>query len=65
MDHRLENIGPRGRWQRLLLGVAMLAVGFLLLGGLLWTGADRGWRGTLVLPFWIAALGLSQARAHT
>ncbi len=62
---RVANIGPRGRRRRALLGVAALAAGVAILALLLMLGVDRGWRALLVVPFWVGALGVLQARAHT
>ncbi len=62
---RVANIGPRGCRRRIVMGVATLAVGLLALAVFVLTGADRGWRTVLFLPFWAGALGVSQARRHT
>lgn len=65
MAVRAANIGPKGRLRRALTGLATLAVGIVALVVLLLSGADRGWRAALFVPFWAGALGLCQARAHT
>ena len=59
------NIGPKETRKRLLLGVAMLALGVVL--AIIFTHADvrRGWYAALFLPFWIGTLALSQARKKT
>lgn len=62
---RVANIGPRGRRRRALIGGAALAAGVAILTLLLMLGVDRGWRAVLVVPFWVGALGILQARAHT
>jgi hypothetical protein len=61
----LVNIGPRERRKRLVFGVVTLALGLGLAGGLLGSGAARGWRLSAFIPFWIGALGILQARAGT
>ena len=43
----------------------MLAAGAAGTGLLVIGGADRGLRALLFLPFWLGALGVLQARAHT
>jgi hypothetical protein len=60
-----RNIGASGRRQRLIGGTVMLAVGVAVAVGLQLTGADRGLRLILFLPFAGAAVGLLQARDHT
>ena len=59
------NIGPQETRKRLLMGVAMLALGVVL--AIIFTHADvrRGWYAALSLPFWIGTLALSQARKKT
>ncbi|MBI2160103.1 MAG: hypothetical protein HYU25_06980 [Candidatus Rokubacteria bacterium] len=65
MAPKIANIGPRGRRRRVLLGAAALAAGVAILILLLMLGVDRGWRALLVVPFWVGALGVLQARAQT
>jgi len=60
-----RNLGPRGRGRRLILGIVMLGLGAAGAGVLILTGADRGLRAFLFLPFWGGALGVLQARTHT
>ena len=60
-----RNIGPAGRRQRLIRGAALLALGLAAGLLLLLTGADRGVRLGLFVPFLAGALGLLQARDHT
>jgi hypothetical protein len=62
---KLANIGPKEIRKRVLMGVAMLAMGVVL--AIIFTRADvnRGWYSVLFLPFWIGTLGISQARKKT
>ena len=61
----LSNIGPKETRKRLLMGLAMLALGIAL--ALVFAHADvsRGWYAALFLPFWIGTLALFQARKKT
>jgi len=59
------NIGPKEARKRLLLGVAMLAMGVVLAVIFTYAGLSRGWYSVLFLPFWIGTLGISQARKKT
>ena len=59
------NIGPREIRKRLLMGVAMLAVGVVLAVIFTHAGVSRGWYAALFLPFWMGTLGISQARKKT
>ena len=59
------NIGPKEARKRLLMGVAMLAVGVVLAAIFTHAGVSRGWYSLLFLPFWIGTLGISQARKKT
>ena len=61
----LANIGPREIRKRLLMGVAMLAVGVVLAVIFTHAGVSRGWYAVLFLPFWMGTLGISQARKKT
>jgi hypothetical protein len=61
----VRNLGPRQRRRRLVMGVVMTAIGVGLVITLVALGADRGWRLLAVLPFWVGALGLFQAKAET
>jgi len=61
----IANIGPRGRRRRRLLGVTALGVSLVLAGVLFTLGAPPLWRLGLVLPLWLAARGLLQARERT
>jgi hypothetical protein len=60
-----RNIGPVGRRQRLIGGSVMLALGLAATAALVLTGADRGLRVALFIPFMAGAVGLLQARDHT
>ena len=61
----LANIGPKEARKRLLMGVAMLAVGVVLAAIFTHAGVSRGWYSVLFLPFWMGTLGISQARKKT
>ena len=61
----LANIGPRETHKRLLMGVAMLSIGIVLAVIFTYSGVSRGWYASLFLPFWMGALGISQARKKT
>ncbi|HEV8643409.1 MAG TPA: hypothetical protein VGV13_20205 [Methylomirabilota bacterium] len=65
MNARVANIGPRERRRRLILGVVALAVGVAAVAALIIGGAARGWIVLAVVPFWVGALGLIQARERT
>lgn len=60
-----RNIGGTGRRQRLISGAVLLALGLVATVVLLVSGADRGIRVALVVPFLAGAIGLLQARDHT
>jgi hypothetical protein len=59
------NIGPKEARKRLLMGVAMLAIGIVVAVIFTHAGVSRGWYSVLFLPFWMGTLGLSQARKKT
>lgn len=61
----LTNIGPKETRKRLLMGVAVLAVGVVLAVIVTHAGVSRGWYAALFLPFWMGTLGISQARKKT
>jgi hypothetical protein len=61
----LANIGPKETRKRLLMGVAMLALGVVLAVVFAHADVSRGWYAALFLPFWIGTLALSQARKKT
>jgi hypothetical protein len=60
-----ENIGPKERRRRLLMGAGAVAVGGLIALGMIAAGAPRAWRIGLFFPFWMGALGVFQARENT
>ena len=62
---KLANIGPKETRKRLLMGVAMLAMGVVLAVIFTHAGVSRGWYSILFLPFWMGTLGISQARKKT
>lgn len=62
---RVANIGTAGRRQRLLIGLVGLGACTLASLWLVFDGASRGWRVALLLPFWISALGIFQAKEQT
>ena len=61
----LGNIGPKETRKRLLMGVAMLALGVVLAVVFAHAGVSRGWYWVLFLPFWMGTLPLSEARKKT
>ena len=61
----LANIGPKEVRKRLLMGVAVLATGVIVAFIFAHAGVSRGWYAVLFLPFWMGALGISQARKKT
>jgi hypothetical protein len=61
----LANIGPKETRKRLLMGVAMLALGVVLAVVFAHAEVSRGWYAALLLPFWMGTLALSQARKKT
>ena len=61
----LANIGPKETRKRLIVGVAMLAMGVVMAVIFTNAGVNRGWYAALFLPFWMGTLPLSQARKKT
>ena len=61
----LVNIGPKEARKRLLMGVAMLAIGVVLAVIFTHAAVSRGWYSVLFLPFWMGTLALFQARKKT
>jgi type IV secretory pathway VirB3-like protein len=61
----LANIGPKEIRKRQILGVAMLAMGVVMVVIFTLAGVSRGWYAALFLPFWIGTLAVSQARKKT
>jgi hypothetical protein len=64
-DPEIENIGPAGRQRRVITGIIALIIGFSQALALLATDVAALWRLTLVLPFFIGAWTISQAKGHT
>lgn len=60
-----ENIGPRQRRRRILIGSAMLVVGVALTAALIGLDAGRLVRLVVALPFLAGSIGLFQVRART
>jgi hypothetical protein len=60
-----RNIGPAGRRRRVIGGVVLLILGGVAATALVLTGASRGLRVLLFLPFLGAAVGVLQGRDHT
>ncbi|HEV8323908.1 MAG TPA: hypothetical protein VG389_19985 [Myxococcota bacterium] len=61
----LVNIGPRGRRRRMTFGVVGLAAGVALGVALVVLHVHAPWRLAALLPLWIGAYGVFQARAKT
>ena len=61
----LGNIGPKETRKRMLMGVAMLAMGVFVAVVFAHVGVSRAWYAALFLPFWMGTLALSQARKKT
>lgn len=61
----IPNIGQDERHKRRLWGTAALGMSVLLTVALAMSGTDRRWRLVILLPLWIAALGVLQAREKT
>lgn len=64
-SNRIANIGADGRQKRLMFGLVALAVGAVIAVLLVGVGAPRIWRLPLFLVFYVAALGVFQARDKT
>jgi len=61
----LANIGPKEIRKRVVMGVAMLAVGIVVAVIFAHADVSPGWYAALFLPFWMGTLGISQARKKT
>ena len=61
----LVNIGPKEIRKRLLMGIAMLALGVVLAVVFAHAEVSHGWYAALLLPFWMGTLPVSQARKKT
>jgi len=64
-SNRVANIGAGGRRKRLMFGLVVLGVGAVIAAMLVVVGAPRIWRLPLILVFYVAALGVFQARDKT
>lgn len=64
-SNRIANIGAGGRRKRLMFGVVALGVGVVIAALLVAVAAPRVWRLPLILVFYVAALGIFQARDKT
>ena len=64
-SNRIANIGAGGRRKRLIFGIVALAVGAVIAALLIAIGAPRLWWLPLFLVFYVAALGIFQARDKT
>jgi uncharacterized membrane protein len=64
-SNRVANIGAGGRRKRLMFGIVALGVGVVIAVLLVAIGAPRIWRIPLFLVFYVAALGIFQARDKT
>jgi MFS family permease len=62
---RIANIGTLGRRKRFAFGIVALGVGGLIAALLLSIRAPLIWRLPLFLVFYVAALGIFQARDKT
>lgn len=65
MATQIANIGPRGRLQRLAAGVLFLVVSGVICAGLVARHVHPAWRLGLVVPLYVASLGLFQALGRT
>ena len=59
------NLGPKETRKRLVMGVVMLAAGVGIAVALSVGGSDRWRRLVVFFPFWMAGLGLYQAKEKT
>ena len=60
-----ENIGPRGRRKRFVMGMALLVLTAVLIPAVLSAGLGRPWRLVLFLPAFFGMLCVIQARQKT
>jgi hypothetical protein len=61
----VNNLGPKQTRKRLVMGVVMLAAGIGIAVALIVGGSDCWWRLAVFFPFWMAGLGLFQAKEKT
>jgi hypothetical protein len=64
-SNRTANIGAGGRRKRLMFGIVALGVGVVIAALLAAIAAPRIWRLPLFFVFYVAALGIFQARDKT
>jgi uncharacterized membrane protein YeiB len=64
-SNRIANIGAAGRHKRLMFGIMALGVGAVIAALLFAVGAPRIWRLPLIFLFYVATLGIFQARDKT
>jgi len=62
---RVVNIGGPGRRRRAVVGLAGVGAGAALVAGVATACAAPAWATVAVVPFWVGALGLLQAREWT
>ena len=65
MNVERANIGPKETRKRLIMGVAMLAMGVVMAVIFTHAGVSRGWYSVLFLPFWMGTLSVFEARKKT
>lgn len=65
MSPNIPNIGPRGQRRRLMVGIAWLLIGGALGALLVAAQVPRFGRLVVFFPFWVAGLGVFQAREQT
>lgn len=65
LQARVANIGPRERRRRLRFGLAAGGLSLIAAVLLIASAASPGWRLTLFVPLFLAALGYFQARDRT
>jgi hypothetical protein len=61
----IPNIGPEERKKRITIGSTTMAIGAALAVYLVASGAPRPWRLLVLLPLWVGAIGLFQAKEKT
>ena len=59
------NLGPKETRKRLVMGILMLGAGVGIAIALIFAGTPRWWRFVVFFPFWMAGLGLYQAKEKT
>ena len=65
MAAQIANIGPRERRQRMLVGALFFVVSAAIGVGLVTSHVHPAWRLGLVLPLFVASLGLFQGLGWT